>query len=376
MGLSVAAEAADKGLFELQGFSELRAKHLTTTTRNHEQFPEWDALVSKSPHGTIFHYSWWLEATGGEFTILGCWDEKRRLIGGIPLPCKRKAGLVLYHSPSLAPYLGPVLDLTAAENPIEKLSVMRCCGEKLARAIRGFDSLSYMTGAAAPDLQGFLWAGFHADLTYTFRIEAGTTPDNAFQQITRTHRQKLKKHTEYIVDAVNDVPALITLSKQTFERQGMERPYTDDYLRRLCEAAFKRGRGVIYTARVSDGRPVAALLVVHDDRTSYQIVSGMDITLRDPAAGYLLTWHAICDALNAGRTFDFEGSRIRGVEQYYRRWGGQAQPVWVLRKTGLRGSFAKSVTAAIPFIKSRIGPGGHPSTAKIGECEAAPESGC
>ena len=375
MGLLV-ANTPNAAALKVQQSAAPRPKQAGVTTLSREQFQQWDALVSISPHGTVFHYSWWLEATGREFKILGCWDKDGRLIGGIPLPFKRRAGFTLYHSPSLTPYLGPIFDLTAADNTIERLSVMRCCGEQLARAIEGFDSLSYMAGAAAPDLQGFLWAGFRADLTYTFRIEAGTTIDNAFQQIARTHRQKVKKDAQYVVETGDDVSALAMLSNQTFERQGIARPFTENYLRNLWREASKRGRGIVYTARDLNGQPGAALLVVNDDRTSYQIVSGVDMTLRNSPAGALLTWRAICDALNSGRIFDFEGSRIRGVEEYYRRWGGQAHPVWQLKKTGtLRASLAKFVFNSFygdnkTAMRSRITSGSHgsvPNTIESGQ---------
>ena len=320
------------------------AKNLGITTLTPEQFPQWDALVSISPHGTVFHYSWWLEATGSEFKILGYWDKEGNLVGGIPLPFKRRAGLNLYHSPRLTPYLGPIFDLSAADKNAERIFIMRNFGEQLARAIQGFDSLSYSVGAAAPDLQGFLRAGFHADLTYTFRIEAGTTVDKAFRQVTRTHRQKLNKHADYIIETGDDVSVLVTLGRQTFERQGVACPYTENYLLHLWQEISKRGRGILYTARDLTGRPAAALLIVTDPRTSYQIVSGLDMTVPGSPAGSLLTWRAIGDALNAGLTFDFEGSRIRGVEQYYRRWGGGAHAVWHLKKIGsLRGLLAKFV---------------------------------
>ena len=312
------------------------------STLSAEEFEQWDALVSISPHGTVFHYSWWLQATGCEFKILGYWDENGTLIGGIPLPFKRRAGLRLYHAPKLTPYLGPIFDLTSVDKSADRLLIMREVGEKLARAIRGFDSLSYTAGAAAPDLQGFLWADFRADLGYTFRIEAGTTIDQAYQQISRTHRQKLNKSGDYLIETADDVSVLAALSNQTFERQGIERPYSETYLQRLWHEASKRKRGIVYNARDLNGRPAAALLIVYDYRTSYQIVSGVDMAMPNSPAGGLLTWRGICDALNAGRTFDFEGSSIRGVEQYYRRWGGQAHPVWHFKKTGsLRGSLAK-----------------------------------
>jgi hypothetical protein len=318
------------------------SKNAGVSTLLPEQFEQWDALVSLSPHGTVFHYSWWLRATGSDFRILGYWDDDGNLVGGIPLPYKKRAALTLYHSPQLTPYLGPIFDLTSVDKTADALLIMRDVGEQLAQAIRGYDSLIYTAGATAPDLQGFLWAGFHADLGYTFRIEAGTTVDQAFQQISRTHRQKLNKSAEYLIETADDVSVLSKISNQTFERQGIARPYSEDYLQCLWQEASRRNRGVIYTARDVHGTHAAALFIVYDYRSSYQIVSGVDMSVPNSPAGGLLTWRGICDALNAGRTFDFEGSGIRGVEQYYRRWGGQAHPVWHLKKTGsLRGSLAK-----------------------------------
>src|ERR1700682_745728 len=103
------------------------------------EFANWDELVRKSPHGTIFHNSWWLEATGCEFEILVCRDEGGQIVAGIPLPRKSRAGLTLFHSPMLTPYLGPIFDLSRGECPREKLSLMRSLGEFLARGIRGYD---------------------------------------------------------------------------------------------------------------------------------------------------------------------------------------------------------------------------------------------
>lgn len=346
MGLSLknAPKIADEALPS----SAPAPKNVGVHVLSPEQFEQWDALVSLSPHGTVFHYSWWLQATGSEFKILGYWDQNGNLLGGIPLPFKRRAGLTLYHSPQLTPYLGPIFDLTAVDKTADRLLIMRGAGEQLARAIRGFDSLCYTVGAAAPDLQGFLWDDFRADLGYTFRIDAGITVDQAFQQISRTHRQKLNKSAEYRIEIADDVSVLSKLSNQTFERQGIARPYTENYLQRLWQEASKRNRGAVYTARDVSGRPAAALFIVYDYRTSYQIVSGVDMAVPNSPAGGLLTWKGICDALNAGRTFDFEGSSIRGVEQYYRRWGGQAHPVWHLKKTGsLRGSLARLILNAV-----------------------------
>lgn len=308
-----------------------------------DQYELWDALIDRSPHGTVFHKTWWLAATGSEFEILGCWNEQGELSAGIPLFRKKKNGLTLCHSPSLTPYLGPVFDLSGATRTRDKIYLMRSQGELLARSIRGFDTFCQIAGTGAPDLQGFLWAGFHVELGYTFRFDPGTTVDDALQEVARTHRQKLnpKRNGWIAMERGSDIAALMELNRRTFSRKGRPVPYSESMVRALAQSAAERGCGVIYVARGREGQALSAVFVVHDSRASYQIISGIDWNDHNPDAGYVTTWAAIHDALEAGRAFDFEGSRIRGVEQYYRRWGAPAKPTWKLRKAGsLRGRLA------------------------------------
>jgi Acetyltransferase (GNAT) domain len=300
-----------------------------------DQFALWDALVEKSPHGTVFHNSWWLAASGWDFEILGCWNQEGDLSAGIPLPRKKRGGLTLCHPPALTPYLGPIFDLSQADCARDTLYLMRSQGEALARAIHPFDSFCQVAGAAAPDFQGFLWTGFHVELGYTFRFSSGTTSEQALREAARSHRQKLnpKRHEGFSIECGSDVPALLELSRSTFSRQGRAAPYSESLVRDLFAAAAARQSGAIYVVRAPDRRPLSSIFVVRDSRASYQIVSGIDWNEHNADAGYLATWQAIRDALDSGRAFDFEGSRIRGVEQYYRRWGAPAVPTWTLRKT-------------------------------------------
>jgi hypothetical protein len=319
-------------------------QHASTKTEllQSTEFANWDELVRKSPHGTIFHNSWWLEATGWAFEILVCRDEDGQIVAGIPLPRKIRAGLTLFHSPILTPYLGPIFDLSRGECPREKLSLMRSLGESLARAIGGYDSLVYGIGASAPDLQGFLWAGFNVYLAYTFRLEVNGTLDRVLSGATSARRRDLNmaQTRQIVIQSDNGIDSLIELNRQTFARQRLPMPYSESQLRRLWVAAQSHGQGKIYIASDARGVPAAGKLAVHDTRCTYDLVSGM--SGNDSGGGHLALWHAIRDALLAGRVFDFEGSSIRGIEQYIRRWGAQAKPVWRLERAGtVRGALAR-----------------------------------
>ena len=303
-------------------------------------YAEWDRFVEASPHGTVFHFSWWLTITADSFRLLVARDERGRIIAGMPLPEKRRAGLRLLHSPVLTPYLGPIFDLAGVEGNCERLRIMRQYGELLARNLGTFDSFRCVAGASGPDLQGFLWAGFQACLGYTFRFDASQAIADIQKGITRTHAQKLSKAKRLNLKVEKDftVDVLLELNKLSFARKATTPPYTDETVRRLWHAATQRGMIDVYRACTAEGRPIASLFTVHDSRTTYQIISGFDPAFLDLPGQNCLLWTAAVDALAAGRHFDFEGSSIRGVETFYRRWGASAMPVWKLQKHGsLRG---------------------------------------
>ena len=311
-------------------------KEVTCQFLEPEDYPEWDDLVDRSPHGTIFHYSWWLTTTAFEFKILAVRNERGAIVGGMPIPFERKAGFTLFHSPTLTPYLGPVFDLPIADSICDRLHFMRTYGELIARNIISFDSLRYVVGACAPDLQGFLWAGYSVKLAYTFRFRATQSLAQISAGMTRTHVQKLTKAQRLNLKVTRDegLEDLIELNVKTFEKQGLEPACSADFLRRLWAVAHSQERARLYVARTEADEPVAALLTVYDNRTTYQIVSGVNPEFRDIPGGYLVLWTALQDTNLAGRDFDFEGSGLRGVECFYRRWGATAMPIWRLEKAG------------------------------------------
>ncbi|MGH9686182.1 MAG: GNAT family N-acetyltransferase [Candidatus Acidiferrales bacterium] len=310
------------------------------------EYDLWNALVDRSPHGTVFHYSWWLNISAQHFDILAVRDKHGSVCGGIPLTRKRRTGLRLIHAPQLTPFLGPIFDISKVGDACERLQLMRTAGELIARKMPGFDSFRCMVGALGPDLQGFLWAGFRAELAYTFRVPSEQPIKSVEAQITRTHSQKLgkAKRMGLFVTRNDDIEVFAQLCK-IGSVHGNRQLYPEELPLRLWSAAFQREKSDFYIARTSDGEPIATLLTVHDAKTTYQIVSAFDPTRRDVPGSYLLLWTALGEALEAKRDFDFEGSALRGVEQYYRKWGAGAFPVWRLEKAGsLRGSLLQYAT--------------------------------
>lgn len=325
-----------------------RSKETICQVLQREDYPEWDDLIDKSPHGTIFHYSWWLQTTATNFSILVIRNEGGAIIAGMPIPRERRPGLKLLCSPSLTPYLGPVFDLSSMDNTCDRLHFMRSNGEILARNIESFDSVRYVAGPSAPDLQGFLWAGYRVHLAYTFRFRSTHTLEQVTAGMTRTHQQKLTQASRLKLRVFRDdgLDDLIALNRVACAKQRLKPVCSPDFLRRLWNAAYSQERAHLYVARASDDNPVAALLAVHDNRTTYQIVSGVNPEFHDTPGAHLVLWNALQDTLVAGRDFGFgfEGSSLRGIECFYRRWGAMAVPIWRIEKAGSwRGGLFQSL---------------------------------
>src|SRR5260370_6692465 len=125
-------------------------KGVTCQILDREDYPEWDELVDKSPHGTIFHYSWWLQTTAANFKIHVVRNEKGALVAGLPIPFQKRRFLRLFHSPLLTPYLGPVFDLSAADNICDKPHLTPPPREQQPPSGKSFATLRAFARARAP----------------------------------------------------------------------------------------------------------------------------------------------------------------------------------------------------------------------------------
>ena len=92
----------------------------------------WDRLVADSPQGSVFCSSRFsdaiAEATGRPFRFIAVFRGDR-LIAGLPVFDRRKAGLLLAQQPSLVPHLGVVVSAEVeADHPRKReFNIFRAC---------------------------------------------------------------------------------------------------------------------------------------------------------------------------------------------------------------------------------------------------------
>jgi hypothetical protein len=270
--------------------------------------------------GSIFSQPWWLDAVAPN-----SWDEVVIEKGGIivarmPL-VEMGGGNQHYSMPPLTQTLGPWFDL----------------GEgKLTTRLARHKELANELISKIPEDRNFLqnfhynidnwlpwhWAGFDQTTRYTYVLEKIDDLDRLMAGMESRIRKELRKAEKKVkVIQIDDVDRFLDLNQKVFNRQGMDLPYTRDYVSRLHSACLDRAQSKIFLAVGDDGKDHAAIYLIWDDESAYYLMGGSDPELRNSGANTLCMWEAIQFASRITRKFDFEGSMIEPIERYFRGFG-------------------------------------------------------
>jgi hypothetical protein len=291
------------------------------------EFGRWDAFVRRSPQGTLFHTTLWLEAAGVPFRLLGCFRGSE-MHGGcaIGIVGHRIAGRPY---PSLTPYLGVLYPLSDAKY-VTELSNNKEIGNAFAVFLKSeFDGVVDLAfSPQVADLQPFIWQGFTTDLRYTYRLSLRDF-SCVFDNMDAARRRNVVSAEKQGVQVEGgvDFGEIVRLSEKSFQRQSIASMHGAAANR--FEAALRcadRCRG--FLARSKDGEPLGAVWIAWDDKRAYYLLGGYDQSGKSNNAGALAMWRAIQFTATDLKLseFDFEGSAIPAVEKFFRKFGGTLTP--------------------------------------------------
>lgn len=300
---------------------------------------QYRALCAQEPSIPLFSQAWWLDATAGP----GAWDvalvEKGgTIVAAMSYVPRKRYGLTLLGQPNLTQTLGPWLRETGS-----KLST-RLAQEKewLQELIEQLPPFAHFTQNwhwQVANWLPFYWAGFSQTTRYTYILHELTDEQCLWQALQENIRREIKKAGNRFRLRVRDdlsVDDFLILNRMTFSRQGMELPYTDEFVRALDQACAARQARKILIAEDDQGRRHAGVYIVWDQNNAYYLMGGGDPELRSSGATSLCMWEAIKFAATVAQRFDFEGSMIEPVEKFFRAFGARQTPYFTVSKTPSR----------------------------------------
>lgn len=282
----------------------------------------------------IFAQDWFLD-TGcieGEWDVI--FDEKKGgIIAALPYFIKKKYGFSYITMPHFVRYMGPFL-LPEYQNLKDQHRVYK----NLIDQLPGVDSFNQNFEPRVTNWLPFYWEGYNQSTRYTYRLDI-SEPEQVFKRFALDIRRNIKKAGDQVeITEQGSVEEFYAIHKMTFDRQDKGLPYSLEIFKNHMEALQERGLAKMFFARDDQQRVHAVSCLMLDGDVAYYHLSGGDPALRKSGAGMLLVWHIIQYAREAWgvKTFDFEGSMIKNVEQVWHRAGAYQVPYFNVRKNNSR----------------------------------------
>lgn len=287
-----------------------------------------------TPYASLFSSPWWLDAVAP-----GAWsavqvEEGGAVVARLPYVQRQRFGLTYLVMPPLTPALGPWLAPLEGKPSTRFRRQKELMGALVDRLPR-FDAFDQSFHPSVENWLPFYWKGFQQTTYYTYRLPELGDLERVYAGFRTEVRHDIKQAAKKLV-VRDDLPLadFLALNDLTYTRQGLPPRSNPTLVGRLDAACAERGQRRILCAEDADGARHAAVYVVWDQGAAYLLMSGMDPAHRGSNAMALLVWEAIRHAAGVTACFDFEGSMLEPIEQFYRGFGGVLTPYHhVHRKT-------------------------------------------
>ena len=297
----------------------------------------------------LFEQPWWLDIVAE-----GSWDEviveeKGKIIGRFPFFIDN--GNI--KMPTLTQTCGIWLDEGDSKSGNENLSQRKKIIDKLLEQLPSCKNIRVALDTSMDYILPFLWKGFVVSPRVSYRIEDLSDLDSVYANFGKTVKKNIKSAQKKVeISTETDVDVLLEIMDKTFAAQGRKYPISKDCIRKIVSKCDERGNGIMYTARDADGNVHACSYFVYDKNVFYYLIAGSDNEYRSSGAQTLILWKAIQYAAQVSKAFDFEGSMVEGIENFFRRFGGKPITYYEIRKEGIAHQFFEVLK---PRIKKVLG---------------------
>jgi len=291
-----------------------------------DQYDKWNQFVDQSEQGSVFCYSWWLDAaTKSNFRIYAV-IEKNEIVAGFP------AAMDAYNKinePPLTRYLGVLYREKKASSIRKQASDERKWLKALLKDLQLKDIVQFCTHHSFSNWLLFRWKGLKQTTRYTYILDyRGKTDDDLWQCLSQSKKYRIKKAEKNGIKAIisDDLNEVYTLAEMSYKRQELKMKYSPADLIILDNAVKNNGNRLILKAIDDYGRIHAVVYVVYYRNTAYNLISGSNPALRGKGGHTLVKWEAVRYFLNKVDYFNFCGSDIRNIEEHVRGYGGTLTP--------------------------------------------------
>jgi CelD/BcsL family acetyltransferase involved in cellulose biosynthesis len=310
--------------------------------------PEWRALWLSLEDATPFQspdwiLPWWQHYGDGELFAFAFWTD-HQLAGLAPLyiyadksdPTRRIFLLGTGNTDYLDLIIQPQLRPQCWNSLVKEVSVRRTlwdeCNFQRVRhtspVMQNLDSDSGLVGNST-ELEPCVVINL-----------CDANPAENMLRTTNIYARRLNSKESFSIEEARpeSLDELLSAFEQLHERRWHAKGFSGvlaeerdrNFHREVASGFLRAGRLVLYAMRIDD-RIVSVIYGFHHRNRTYSYLSGFDPEYRRQSVGTIMIGHAVQQALQQRRSFDF----LKGQEPYKYRWGAHDEPVFgrTLRKS-------------------------------------------
>lgn len=295
-----------------------------------EQYRIWAETCTHLP---IFYQPWWLDAVcPDQWGVALAKDEGGKIIGVLPFYRTKKWFLPGIDMPPLTPYLGPCYDFPGGLKKATRYAMEHTALEQLLAQLPRHVFFRQRWHPQLSNALALRWQGFRLAIKYTYCLDLGKGElEKDFTAALRNNIRNAEK--QYRIEKAQSAEDFYALNWQSFATQQLPMPYSEAQFLQLDEQAQQRQARSCYTAiHGTSGVAEAAIYIVYDQQYAYLLATGRLPSAHSGAVA-LLIGQALQDLATQGISiFDFEGSSLRGVEGFFRQFGGTLRMGLVVKR--------------------------------------------
>lgn len=297
---------------------------------------------------SLFEQPWWLDAVAPNAWRELIIEEKGEIIARWPI-VKKGVGIGM---PRMTQTLGFWLsDKVIRSDPFnnKRKKIINLLLEQLPKNKRINIMLS-------PKVDYFLpmqWKHFIISPRISYRINDLTDLKSVYDRFNNIVKKNIKSaNNKLTVNSIDDIEILMSHLEGTFSLQKRKYPISKDLIRNIYKACKTNNAGKLLYAIDKNGNSQSGCFFVYDKNVCYYLLGGTNPDYRSSGANSLLIWEGIKFASTVSESFDFEGSMIEGIENYFRQFGGVFTVFYQIRRQNI---FWELFQLSKPSIKSFIG---------------------
>lgn len=301
----------------------------------------------------IYEQAWWLNLVAeGQWVVVEV-KEKEEVIARMPYVIEKTILGNKIKMPIQTQTLGPWIkkndNVTGNKNAtIEKEIVARIL-EQLPKHYY----LKLMLDCHNSYVLPYYWQGYRLCPRYSYRIKELSNVKKTYENFWKKTKGCIKAAEKKVrVSEDYNFEQLYRLIEQTYRKQNRRYATSKETLQKITDKCEERKQGKMFSAIDNEGHVHACAYFIYDSKVCYYFKSGSDPNYRSSGAASLLLWEGIKLASAVSKEFDFEGSMVEGIENFFRGFGGEIITYYEVQKLPLLYDIWESCK---PKVKKMLG---------------------